>query len=79
MAFANKSLKATVRTIELDENNHLNETLLLTSFNMTSGLFCFYAVEGKFIIHSIDDRFFHSFNLKSMEKALHNVNDDDEI
>ena len=58
MAFNIRSLKQTIRIVNLSDEDKFNRSLLLTSFNMSTGLFCFNTTEEKLLIHCIDDRYF---------------------
>lgn len=79
MAFKPNSLKPSVQIIALDSKNEFNYALLLSSINMTSGLFCFKDSLKEFKIHCVDDKYFENFSLDNFIKTVSSVNDDDSI
>lgn len=79
MAFNIRSLKPTIRIVNLGDDDKFNRSLLLTSFNMSTGLFCFNTTEERLLIHCIDDRYFKKFNVEKTIKVLNKINEDDSI
>ncbi len=65
-----------VYVVKLDPESKINPALLMSSFNMTTGLFCIGAKENEILIHAIDEEHFKKFDLQKICKSLQNVNDD---
>lgn len=79
MAFNIKKLKPTIRIISLTEEDRFNHSLLLASFNMSMGIFCFRNIDEKFFIHFMDDEYFEKFNIEKTIKLLNKIKEDDSI
>lgn len=79
MVFSNRSLRPVIRRMNVSNEINFNLPLLLSSLNMTTGIFCLKASEEGFLLHCIDDKYFKKFNLAKTVKVLNNVNDDDSI
>ncbi len=76
LAIHRKSLHPTVHRIKFRENYRFNPALLISSFNMTAGLFAI-AMEGdEILIHAIHEDYFYDFDLLKNAMNLNNVNDD---
>jgi len=76
MAFAEKSLKPVVQIVNFAHENKFNHALLMSSFNMTAGMFCLGATDEEFFVYCIDKEYFEKFNLEKTINILSNVNDD---
>ena len=76
LAISNEPLHPRVYVIKLNEENHFNPALLMSSFNMTTGLFCIGMKDYEVFVHAIDEAYFKKFDLQKTYKSLNNVNDD---
>lgn len=74
-ALTSKDVKPSIFAVDFDSSGY-NPALLMTSYNMSSGLFCIGHKGDTLFIHSIDDEYFKKFNLKKTVNILKNVNDD---
>lgn len=77
--FFNKSLNPVIKTVDLNKENQRNDGLLVTSINMTSGLFCVNINDKEVSIHCIDEKYFKKFNLEKTLKSLAKINEHDSI
>lgn len=76
LAINRKSLHPTTHKIKFRENYNFNPALLVSSFNMTAGLFVI-AMEGdEIMIHTIHEDYYYEFDLLHNIVSLNNVNDD---
>jgi multisubunit Na+/H+ antiporter MnhE subunit len=76
LAIAKELPQPLIYTVKISSKNHFNLALLMTSLNMTAGLFCIGAKEQKILVHAIDDEHFKQFDLQKVYRSLNNVNDD---
>ena len=76
MALGNQDEKPSIFVVEFKNSIHLNLGLLMSSYNMTSGLFCIGHKHEVLYIHAINDNYFKKFDLQKTYKSLNNVNDD---
>ena len=76
LVITKRSIRPLVYSIEIDYQNKFNPALMLTSFNISAGLFCIDIKEDIFYIHAIDEKYFNHFDLFKMKKNLPEINDD---
>ena len=76
LALHKKPLKPLFYSIPLDYQNKFNPALMVTSLNMSAGLFCIGMKQNIFYIHAIEEKYFNNFDLFWMKKNLPEINDD---
>ena len=77
LAFTSQQIQPLVYVVKLSPSrNHFNPALLMTSFNMTTGLFCIGAKDKEIFVHAISESYFRKFDLIKTCASLNNANDD---
>jgi multisubunit Na+/H+ antiporter MnhE subunit len=76
LAIHRKSLHPTVHRVKFRDNYRFNPALLISSFNMTAGLFAIATDGDEILIHAIHEEYFYEFDLLKNAMNLNNVNDD---
>ena len=76
LAINRKSLHPTVHRIKFLDSYRFNPALLISSFNMTAGLFTIATDGDEILIHAIHEEYFYNFDLLKNVINLNNVNDD---
>ncbi len=76
MALSKKTIRPLLYAIPVDYKNRFNPALMVSSLNMSAGLFCIGIKDENFYIHAIDEKYFNDFNLFRVKKVLPEVNDD---
>ncbi len=77
LAFRREPFKPVIHVTNLNQKHRLNQTVLATSVNMTTGLFCIGLREKEIFVHAIEEEYFSRFDLKKLMSDLAKVNDDD--
>lgn len=77
LAFRREPLKPVIHVVTFDSKRHTNLTLLATSVNMTTGLFCIGLRENEIFIHAAEEDYFSRFDMKKLMSDLAKINDDD--
>jgi len=76
LAINRKSLHPTLHKVKFRESYNFNPALLLSSYNMTTGLFAIAMENDEIIIHAIHEDYYYKFDLLHNTLNLSNVNDD---
>ena len=76
LAINRKSLHPTIHRIKFHDHYRFNSALLISSFNMSAGLFSIGIDGDEIIIHAIHEEYFYEFDLLKNIINLNNVNDD---
>jgi multisubunit Na+/H+ antiporter MnhE subunit len=76
LAIHRKSLHPTIHRIKFRDNYRFNPALLISSINMTTGLFTIATEDDEILIHAIHEEYFYEFDLLKNAMNLNNVNDD---
>lgn len=76
LAVTNEQIQPLVYVVKLSAKNQFNPALLMTSFNMTTGLFCIGAKDKEMFVHAISESYFRKFDLSKACTSLNNANDD---
>ncbi len=76
LAVNRKSLHPTIHRVKFLDNYRFNPALLISSFNMTAGLFTIATEDDEILIHAIHEDYFYDFDLLKNVMNLNNVNDD---
>jgi multisubunit Na+/H+ antiporter MnhE subunit len=76
LAIRRKSLHPTVHRVKFRDNYRFNPALLISSFNMTAGLFAIATDGDEILVHAIHEEYFYEFDLLKNAMNLNNVNDD---
>lgn len=77
LAFRREPFKPVIHVTNINQKHRLNYTLLATSINMTTGLFCIGLREKEIFVHAIEEEYFARFDLRKLMADLAKVNDDD--
>lgn len=65
--------------IRLKPNNRFSVGLLISSINMSSGIFCIECKENDILVHALNRDYFKNFDLQQTCVKLSQINDDDII
>ncbi len=76
LAISRKPLHPTLHRVILQEKHRFNPALLMTSFNMSTGLFSISLKDDEIMVHALDENYFSQFDMHRASKSLNNVNDD---
>jgi len=76
LAILRKSLHPTLHKIKLKENYNFNPALLISSINMTAGLFAIAIEDDQIHVHAIHEDYFYGFDILHNVLNLNNINDD---
>jgi hypothetical protein len=76
LAVNRKSLHPTLHQVKFRESYNFNPALLISSYNMSTGLFAIAMENGIIIVHTIHEDFFYKFDLLNNTLNLCNINDD---
>lgn len=76
LTFNSKLVKPALYTVDFSYKEKFNPALLMTTFNMTTGLFCIGVKEDQLTIHAISEKYFKRFDLLKNLIAVSKANDD---
>ena len=76
LAINRKSLHPTIHKVKFRDSYNFNPALLISSYNMSTGLFAIAFENDNLIIHAIHEDYFYKFDLLHYTLNLNNVNDD---
>lgn len=76
LAILRKSLHPTLHKINFKENYSFNPALLISSLNMTAGLFAISMEDDQIQVHAIHEDYFYEFDILHNVLNLNNINDD---
>lgn len=75
-SFTRAPLLPAIYHIKINEDNKVNLAILMTTINMTTGLFAMGLQEDELLIHALDKDYFAKFDFKRVCSSLKNINDD---
>ncbi len=76
MALSKNFVNPIVFNLKFEESKTYNSGLLISSINMSSGLFVIGTKENEIFVHAISDYYFSKLNIRKIHNSLCNVNDD---
>lgn len=76
LALGKKTLRPLIYSIPLDSNKKFNPALMVSSINMSAGLFCVAIKDNFFYVHAIEEKYFNDFDQFKIIKKLPEINDD---
>lgn len=76
MAFSKEESLAEIHEAKINYENKFNPALLITTINMTAGLFCIGLRKNSFLIHSLNQDSLQKIDFSTIAHKLKEINDD---
>ncbi len=76
LAFGSKPIRPLIYKVAINFEDKFNPALMISSYDMHSGLLCVFVEDENFLIHALDEKYFTEFNLFKTLRVLPDINED---